>query len=105
MDKLKKRWGITSNFQLVIIFIVFAITGSSSVYVAKPFLEWIGMERSNFPDSWWSPWVYWTLRILLIFPFYQVLLVLFGWLFGQFKFFWSFEKKMLDRMGLGFLFR
>jgi hypothetical protein len=25
-------------------------------------------------------------------------------LFGQFKFFWAFEKKMLKRLGLGFLF-
>ncbi|MGI9552045.1 MAG: DUF6787 family protein [Aurantibacter sp.] len=105
MDKLKERWGIHSNFQLIIIFIVFAITGSSSVYVAKPFLEWVGMNRGAFSETWWGATVYWTLRILLIFPFYQVLLIIFGWLFGQFKFFWGFEKKMLSRMGLGFLFK
>lgn len=105
MQKLKKHWGIRSNFQLIIIFIVFAITGSSSVYVAKPFLDVIGLDQDNFPDTWWSPIVYWTLRILLIFPFYQVLLVAYGWLFGQFKFFWTFEKKMLKRMGFGFLFK
>jgi len=28
-----------------------------------------------------------------------------GWLFGQFKFFWAFEKKFLNRLGLGFLFK
>lgn len=105
MDKLKQRWGISSNFQLIIIFIIFAITGSSAVYIAKPFLAWIGMERGNFPDAWWSGWVYWTLRILLIFPFYQVLLIAYGWLLGQFKFFWEFEKKMLNRIGLGFLIK
>ncbi|MEL0308655.1 MAG: DUF6787 family protein, partial [Flavobacteriaceae bacterium] len=43
---------------------------------------------------------YWPLRIILIFPLYQVLLVLFGWIFGQFKFFWAFEKKMLKRLGI-----
>ncbi|MEX0273320.1 MAG: DUF6787 family protein [Flavobacteriaceae bacterium] len=104
MNKLKQRWGITSNVQLVVILIVFAITGSSSVYVAKPFLDWIGLDRTGFPDAWWGGTAYWTLRLLAIFPFYQVLLVLFGWLFGQFRFFWNFEKKMLSRMGLGFLF-
>ncbi|MRH99299.1 diacylglyceryl transferase [Kriegella sp. EG-1] len=104
MEKLKERWGISSNFQLIIIFIVFAITGSSSVYIAKPFLEWIGMNREAFPSSALGGTLYWILRILLIFPFYQILLVVFGWLFGQFKFFWAFEKKMLSRMGLGFLF-
>lgn len=105
MDKLKERWGITSNFQLIVIFVVFAITGSSSVYVAKPFLEWVGMDRTVFSESWIGGTIYWTLRLLLIFPFYQVLLVLYGWLFGQFKFFWAFEKKMLRRMGFGFLFK
>lgn len=105
MNKLKQRWGIVSNFQLVVILIVFAITGSASVYVAKPFLVWIGMSKSNFPEAWWGGWAYWSLRILIIFPIYQVLLVAFGWLFGQFRFFWSFEKKMLRRMGLGFLWK
>ncbi len=105
MNKLKERWAVSSNFQLVIIFIVFAITGSSSVYVASPVLEWLGVHRNNFTEAWWSTGSYWVLRILLIFPFYQILLVLYGWLFGQFKFFWNFEKKMLGRMGLGFLFK
>mgnify|MGYP000331681181 CR=1 FL=1 len=105
MNKLKKRWGIESSFQLIIILIVFSITGSAAVFIAKPFLGWVGLERGNFPDAWWSASVYWTLRIMVIFPIYQILLVVFGWLFGQFKFFWSFEKKMLNRIGLGFLFK
>ncbi len=99
MEKLKARWGITSNFQIVIIFIVFAITGSVSAKVAGPVTEWIGMTQENT-----NGWIYWPVRILLIFPIYQVLLVFFGWLFGQFTFFWNFEKKMLKRIGLGFLF-
>lgn len=104
MEKLKQRWGIESNFQIIIIFIVFAITGSSSVYVAKPFLNFIGLNRFAFPEGfWWGGLAYGLLRLLIIFPIYQVLLVFFGWLFGQFKFFWGFEKKMLKRLGLGFL--
>ena len=90
MEKLKQRWGITSNFQIIIIFIVFAITGSSSVFVAKPFLNLIGLNRTVFPEGfWWGGLVYIALRLLIIFPIYQILLVLIGWLFGQFKFFWA----------------
>lgn len=103
MKKLKERWGISSNFQLVIILIVFSVTGSTAVFVAKPFLNWIGLQPEGFPDAWWGSWLYWTLRILVIFPIYQVLLVVIGTLFGQFPFFWNLEKKMLRRMGLGFL--
>jgi hypothetical protein len=39
MKKLKERWNVTSNWQLIIIFIVFAITGFSSLQLAKPFLS------------------------------------------------------------------
>jgi len=39
----------------------------------------------------------------LIFPIYQVLLVFVGFVFGEFKFFWEFEKKMLYRIKLGFI--
>ena len=103
MNKLKERWGIKSNFQLIIILIVFSVTGSTAVFVAKPFLNWIGLQPDVFSDAWWGGWLYWTLRILVIFPIYQVLLVVIGTLFGQFAFFWNLEKKMLRRMGLGFL--
>ncbi|WP_026814041.1 DUF6787 family protein [Arenibacter certesii] len=106
MKKLKERWGVSSNFQLAIIFVVFSITGSSAVFIAKPFLNFIGLHRDSFsPDFIWGGLVYLLFRILLIFPFYQILLVIYGWLFGQFKFFWEFEKKMLSRMGLGFIFK
>jgi hypothetical protein len=105
MEKLKKRWGIESNFSIVMILIVFALTGSSSLKVARPLLDYIGFTRDIFADDWYFSILYWTVRILIIFPIYQVLLVAFGWLFGQFKFFWNFEKKMLNRIGLGFLLK
>lgn len=100
MDKLKKRWGIESNWAVVAIFIVFAINGSFAAWVAKPVTSFLGLT----PDIL-SSWIYWPLRILLIFPIYQVTLPIVGWLFGQFKFFWAFEKKFLGRLGLGFLFK
>lgn len=98
MEKLKQRWGISSNFQIVMIFIVFAVTGSTSAYLSKPVLALFGLSKETI-----SLWVYYPLYIILIFPIYQVLLVTFGFLFGQFTFFWNFEKKMLRSMGLGFL--
>ena len=97
MRKLKQRWDITSNWQLTIIFIVFAITGSTAAKFAAPLTEAIGITEDN---GWY---IYWPVRILIIFPAYQILLVFFGWLFGEFHFFWNFEKKMLRSMKLGFL--
>lgn len=98
MDKLKKRWGIESNFQIFLILIVFAITGSTSAKLAGPLCDLLGIYKET---SWlW----YWFARIVLIFPIYQVLLVFFGWVFGQFQFFWEFEKKMLGRLGFSKFF-
>jgi hypothetical protein len=97
--KLENKWVVGQKWELIAIFIVFAITGSVSAKLAKPLLDIIGLHQENT-----SGWFFWPLRILIILPIYQLLLVIFGWLFGQFKFFWNFEKKMLRRMGLGFLF-
>ena len=93
-QKLKLKWNIQSNFQLFIILLVFSITGSSSLVVAKPILTYF-----NITGEMLNPWIYQTLRFIIIFPVYQVLILIFGALFGQFQFFWNFEKKMLARMG------
>lgn len=98
MNKLKQRWNITSNWQLTIILIVFAITGSTAAYLSKPVTSLLGITKENL-----ALWLYWPFRLLIIFPVYQVLLVLIGAILGQFEFFWNFEKKMLDRMKLGFI--
>ncbi|AQS93040.1 diacylglyceryl transferase [Polaribacter sp. BM10] len=100
MEKLKKRWNIESNWSVVAIFIVFAINGSFAAWVAKPITAFLGLDRETI-----SGFIYWPLRILLIFPVYQLTLPITGWIFGQFKFFWAFEKKFLSRLGLGFLFK
>jgi hypothetical protein len=63
--------------------------------LAEPLTHWLGLSPENT-----SLWLYWPFRILVIFPIYQVILVLCGTLFGEFQFFWNFEKKMLSRMGL-----
>ena len=97
MQGLKKRWGIRSNLQLTIIFIVFALTGSASAWLSRPFCLWLGITKEDI-GFWFTP-----VRLLMIFPIYQILLVFIGTLFGQFQFFWAFEKEMLRSMKLGFL--
>ena len=94
MNKLKEKWGITSNYQIIIILLVFSITGSIAVWIAKPVLNLVGLDKEVV-----SPLLFWPIRIFIIFPIYQILIVIIGTLFGQFKFFWAFEKKMLSRLG------
>ena len=91
---LAVKWEVTYQWELIAIFLVFAVTGSTATKISGPIIEFLGLK-----DSISNAFIFWTLRILIIFPIYQVLLVIFGWLFGQFQFFWAFEKKMLSRMG------
>jgi hypothetical protein len=100
MEKLKQRWGVKSNWSILAIILVFTINVSFATLVAKTKTAYLGIS----PETT-SAWVYWPLRILLIFPIYQATLPIVGWFFGQFKFFWAFEKKFLSRLGLGFLFK
>jgi hypothetical protein len=97
MRKFKERWEIRSNWQLTVIILVFAITGSASAWLSKPFCMWLGISKEAL-GFWFTP-----IRLLMIFPIYQVLLVLIGFLFGQYGFFWAFEKKLLRSLKLGFL--
>jgi hypothetical protein len=98
MGNFKNRWNINSNWQLFVIIVVFAITGSSAAYLSKPILGIFNIFKGEV-----SNWIYYPLYILIIFPVYQILLVSIGFLFGQHTFFWEFEKKMLRSMKLGFI--
>jgi len=94
MKRIKEKWGITSNLQLLIILVVFSVTGSLTLLIAGPLIDLLGITKDLL-----SPWIFWPARILIIFPTYQILILIIGTLFGQFEFFWNFEKKMLVRLG------
>ena len=104
-SQLKKKWGVSSNFQLIIIFIVFGITGSLSVRLGEPLLNFIKLVPEKFEPIPFGKIIYWTIRIIAIFPLYQVLLIIVGAVFFQFRFFWNFEKKILKKIGFKRFFK
>jgi len=97
--KLESKWIVKQRWEMIRIFIVFAITGSSSLVVGRPIIKLLGITKENL-----NIFVFWLLYVIIGLVFYQILLVTFGFLFGQGKFFWEFEKKMLQRLGLGRFF-
>lgn len=99
MNKLKQRWGIESNFQILIIFTVFTINGSFAVFIADPITGVLGISPETMPAL-----LFWPIRVFLIFVIYQITLVIVGTIFGQKKFFWNMEKKMLKRLGFSRFF-
>ena len=91
-EKLKERWQLNSLFQVLIVLLVFACTGFTVLFLKKPILGLLGEEAKNSI-------VYSILYYLLILPLYQVVLLVYAFVFGQFKFFWAFEKRLFKRMG------
>ena len=97
--KLEYKWNINKRWELIAIFLVFSVTGSLATRISGPITKFVGLHQLD--SKLW----FWVFRILIIYPIYQVLLVAVGWLFGQFKFFWEFEKKTLKRIGFKRFFK
>lgn len=91
LERLKNRWNLSSLWQVVIVLIVFALTGFSVMFLKKPIFEWIGTNPDY--ELFFS-----ILYYILILPVYNLILLFYGLIFGQFQFFWNFEKKMWYRM-------
>lgn len=90
-DKLQKKWGI-SGWRFFWVMVAFGFTGTTTAWISAQITSWLSVEKFSF--TWWS------LKIGMLLIGYQVLLLFFGFLFGQFSFFWHYERKILSRMGL-----
>jgi len=95
MAFLRRILKVDSNSQFVVVFIVFSITGLGAIYVARPCMELVGIQRENMHGL-----VFWPIRILFMTIAYQIMLVIFGTLAMQHAYFWKVEKRMLRRFGI-----
>ena len=93
VKKLKRKWEIQSHIQFVVIIVVFAITGSVALYISQPILDLLKIDSYIH-----NRLLYFIARLIIIFPIYQIVLILVATLLGQFNFFWQFEKKMICRL-------
>lgn len=89
LNKLKIKWGLENLVQVVLVLIVFAITGSTVVLLRKSLFFYLGFDETTSMVTKTS--VY----LLFIFPAYQILLLFFGFFLGQFNFFWNKEKRLI----------
>ena len=88
LEKLKTKWGLKSNWDIIAILIVFSISGSSIMFVRPVWFNIFGVTDAT---PMWLKVIIW---LAMVFPTYQAFLLIYGFIFGQFKFFWAKEKKM-----------
>ena len=91
IERLRQRWNLGSTMQVIIVLIVFACTGFTILFIKKPLLQFLAGSRGDTVIAS-------ILYYILILPLYNVILLAYGFLFGQFSFFWAFEKKLLKRL-------
>ena len=93
IEKLVNKFKANSIRHLFIIFIIFALSGSGSLFISSPILIVLGLDKliTFYP-------LYIFVRIILIIPIYQFILIIIASLFGEFDYFWKFEKKFLQRL-------
>lgn len=91
MQKLQTRWKVQNAFQVVIILVVFACTGFTVLFLKRPLFHYLfdGGEVSSTAS---------VIYYILILPIYNIFLLFYGAIFGQFRFFWDFEKRFFTRI-------
>lgn len=90
IQRLARRWGVKPSRVLVIL-LVFACTGCTVLFLKKPVI-------ALFVTDGVQPLGFTILYYILILPVYNVFLLIYGAVFGQFKFFWAFEKRFFGRL-------
>jgi len=85
---LKQKWQIKSNLDFFLINVVFALAGMTIVYERKPLFHLIGITENT------AFWIKVLVYIPFIIPVYQINLLIYGLLLGQFSFFWEKEKRL-----------
>ncbi len=86
VQRLKQKYGLKTNAELIVIMTVFSLAGMAIVWVRKPIFHLLGITDTTPFILKFFAW------LAVVFPTYQINLLVFGFLFGQFSFFWEREK-------------
>jgi len=88
---LQQKWGI-NGAQFWVIFVAFGFTGITTALITRYITDWMGLTSESF-------WFWKTLvRIFMLLFGYQVILLSYGALLGQWAFFWKYEKLLLQKL-------
>lgn len=94
LQRLQSKWQLKSLTQVLLVLLAFACTGTTILLIKSPLLAFFGIERGGGQGALNT-----LLYLLLVLPLYQILLLAYGFIFGQFRFFWEKEKQLVKRIG------
>jgi len=91
LKRLQDKWDLRSMRQVVLVLLVFACTGMTVLFIKQPIFVLLNIDMET--GGFWKTLLY----LLLVLPLYQIILLIYGFIFGQFEFFWEKEKEFLRR--------
>ena len=91
--KFIKYFKAKSLNHLILIFIIFGISGSLTLILSEPIINFIKINEIVE-----NTFILLFLRIIIIFPLYQLVLILIATIFGEFNYFLPFERDMLKKL-------
>ncbi|MBS1486463.1 MAG: hypothetical protein JST43_02645 [Bacteroidetes bacterium] len=90
LDRLQQRWNAKNTWQVVAILFTFICTGFTILFIKRPVLAFLfGHDIPTLAK---------VIYYILILPIYNLFLLAYGFLFGQFNFFLQFEKRFFARI-------
>ncbi|MFM9020883.1 MAG: phosphoribosylglycinamide formyltransferase [Sediminibacterium sp.] len=89
--RLQQKWGLSTK-TFWIVFLAFGLTGTTTAFLTRYVTRWLGMDAN-------SEWYFRLgVRLFMLLIGYQVILLSFGALLGQWAFFWKYEVKLLRKL-------
>lgn len=92
VERMKSRWGV-GPVGVIAILVAFSLAGMTTLRLKGPVM---GLMFSDATPGW----LQWAIYLVVMLPIYQVLLLGYGTLLGQFDFFWS-KMKAVGRLVSG----
>jgi hypothetical protein len=86
ITRLALKWRLKNSTQVIIVLVVFACTGFTVMWAKERILNFVLGEHGNSNLAS-------VLYYIFILPIYNIVLLFYGFVFGQFSFFWEFEKR------------
>ena len=93
VERMRRRWGV-GPVGVVAILAAFALAGMTTLWVKEPVMGYL--LPSIAPG-----WLQWAIYLVIMLPIYQLLLLAYGALLGQFDFFWSKLRAVSRLIGRG----
>ena len=90
--RMKTRWGVGPG-GVIAILAAFSLAGLTTMRLKGPVM---GLMFPEAESGWWQ----WAVYLVIMLPIYQMLLLGYGAVLGQFNFFWS-KLKAVGRLVSG----